>query len=190
MPDSVFPVKEPERAETGEPVAAVVEFDEFAATMWKRLVRAGVLLGADPHAAEDLAQITLARCFALWPRVSRADNIEAYVHRMLVNTHTSSRRRFWWREHPKADQPDSALPSHEEFVVEADDLRTALVRLPLGQRQVVVLRYFADLTELQTADALNISVGTVKSRASRALSALAKDPSLSFDPDPSKGATP
>ncbi len=168
-------------------MAVAVEFDEFATRMWQRLVRAGVLLGADPHAAEDLAQITLARCFALWPRVSRADNIEAYVHRMLVNTHTSSRRRFWWREHPRADQQDSELPGHEHAVVEADDLRTALLRLPLGQRQVVVLRYFADLTELQTADALNISVGTVKSRASRALSALAKDPTLSFDPEPSKG---
>ena len=164
-----------------------MEFDEFAAVMWNRLVRAGVLLGADPHAAEDLAQITLARCFASWSRVSRADNLEAYVHRMLVNAHASSRRRSWWREDPKDPLPDTKLPGHAQSVEDANDLRTALHRLPLGQRQVIVLRYFVDLTEPQTADALNISLGTVKSRASRALTALANDPTLSFDVDLSRG---
>ncbi len=164
-----------------------MEFDEFAAVMWSRLVRAGVLLGADPHTAEDLAQVTLARCFASWSRVSRADNVEAYVHRMLVNAHTSSRRRSWWREHPNDPLPDAGLASHAPSVEDADDLRTALRRLPEGQRHVIVLRYFLDLTEPQTADALSISVGTVKSRASRALAALAHDPALSFEVDLPRG---
>jgi DNA-directed RNA polymerase specialized sigma subunit len=148
-----------------------MEFDEFATVMWSRLVRAGVLLGADPHTAEDLAQVTL----------------EAYVHRMLVNAHTSSRRRAWWREHPHDRMPDTGHASHAPSVEDADDLRTALRRLPLGQRQVIVLRYYLDLTEPQTADALSISVGTVKSRASRALAALADDPTLSFQVDLSRG---
>lgn len=165
----------------------VVEFDEFAAAMWPRLVRTGVLLGADPHAAEDLAQTTLARCYASWTKVSRADSPEAYVHRMLINAHTSSRRRLWWRERPEADLPDAELGGHDQTVAQADDLRTALRRLPPGQRQVVVLRYFADLTESQTAAALGVSPGTVKSRASRALAALAQDPALTLDPEPTRG---
>lgn len=160
-----------------------MEFDEFAGAMWHRLVRAGVLLGADRHAAEDLAQVTLARCFASWSRVSRADDIESYVHKMLINAHTSSRRRRWWGERAEADLPEAELPSHEQGVTESESLCSALRRLPLGQRQVIVLRYFVDLTETQTADALRISRGTVKSRASRALGALAADPALSFDLD-------
>jgi RNA polymerase sigma-70 factor (sigma-E family) len=173
-----------------EGVSGPMEFDEFAAAMWNRLVRAGVLLGADPHAAEDLAQITLAQCFASWTRVSRAEHLEAYVHRMLVNAHTSSRRRFWWREDPQDRLPDTKLPGHAPAVEDANDLRAALRRLPLGQRQVIVLRYFADLTERQTADALDISLGTVKSRASRALATLADDPSLSFEADLPRGPRP
>lgn len=167
-----------------------MEFDEFAAAMWPRLVRTGVLLGADPHAAEDLAQTTLARCYAAWAKVARADSPEAYVHRMLINAHTSSRRRLWWREQPEAELPDAELRGHDHAVAQSDDLRTALRRLPLGQRQVVVLRYFADLTEAQTAAALGISPGTVKSRASRALAALARDPALTFEPDPTRGPRP
>ncbi|MDO9398027.1 MAG: SigE family RNA polymerase sigma factor, partial [Herbiconiux sp.] len=145
--------------------------------------RAGMLLGADSHAAEDLAQVTLARCFASWSKVSRAEDVEAYVHRMLINAHTSSRRRLWWRERPAQELPDTAQPGHAQAVADTEDLRDALLQLPVGQRQVVVLRYFEDLTEAQTADVLGISIGTVKSRASRALTALATNPSLSFDLD-------
>lgn len=164
-----------------------MEFDEFATAMWPRLVRTGVLLGADPHAAEDLAQVTLARCYAAWAKVARADSPEAYVHRMLVNAHTSSRRRLWWRERPSDELPEVQLGGHDQAVAQGDDLRTALRRLPVGQRQVVVLRYFVDLTEAQTAAVLGISPGTVKSRASRALAALAQDPALTLQPDPTRG---
>ena len=160
-----------------------MDFDEFADAMWARLVRAAVLLGADRHAAEDLAQVTLAQCYASWSRVSRADDVHAYVHRMLINAHASSRRRRWWGEQPAADPPDQVVPGPEDAVLDHHGLRAALGRLPLGQRQVVVLRYFVDLTEAQTADVLHVSRGTVKSRASRALTALAADPALSLDPD-------
>jgi RNA polymerase sigma-70 factor (sigma-E family) len=160
-----------------------MDFDEFAAGTWDRLVRAAVLLGADRHAAEDLAQVTLAQCYASWSRVSRADDVHAYVHRMLINAHASSRRRRWWGERPAADPPDRPVAGPEDAVLEHEGLRAALDRLPLGQRQVLVLRYFVDLTEAQTADVLHLSRGTVKSRASRALAALSTDPALALDTD-------
>ncbi len=153
-------------------------FEEYAAARWPRLVRSAGLLGADPHAAEDLVQQVLTRCYHSWDRVQRAGDADAYVHRMLVNAHIDSRRRRWWGERPTAELPESPGPDEGDALGSRDAVRQALARLGVEQRQVVVLRYYADLSEQQTADALGIAVGTVKSRASRALRALEDDPHL------------
>ena len=153
-------------------------FEEYVGARWSRLVRSAVLMGADRHAAEDLVQTTLAKCFVVWPRVSRAQDPDAYVHRVLINALTDSRRRRWWGETPTEVLPEGGLPDAADEVVRDDALRTALLRLTLEQRQVLVLRYYADLTEAQIASALGVAVGTVKSRAARGLAVLEADPSL------------
>ncbi len=153
-------------------------FNEYVVSRWARLVRAAVLMGSDVHAAEDLVQTTLTRCCLSWERISSTRDPDAYVHRMLVNVRNDSRRRRWWGERPTEHlpEPDGADPTGQ--VLAEDAVRRALARLPEGQRQVVVLRFYADLTEPQVAEALGIALGTVKSRTARALASLQGDPDL------------
>ncbi|ANH36714.1 RNA polymerase sigma-E factor [Nocardioides dokdonensis FR1436] len=153
-------------------------FEDYVVARWSRLVRSAVLMGADPHAAEDLVQTALVKVYGAWGRVTRATDPDAYVHRVLINTLIDSRRRRWWREAPTEVLPEAALPDGTDEVLRHDALRVALARLVPGQRQVLVLRYYADLSETQIAAALGISTGTVKSRASRGLAVLESDPTL------------
>lgn len=153
-------------------------FDEYVVSRWPRLVRAAVLLGSDVQAAEDLVQTTLTRCCLSWERISRTQDPDAYVHRMLVNARHDSRRRRWWGERPTEHLPDLPGEDPTHRLLAEDAVRRALARLPAGQRQVVVLRFYADLTEPQVAEVLGIALGTVKSRTARALSALQDDPDL------------
>lgn len=155
-----------------------MDFDEYVAGRWTRLVRSVVLLGADAHAAEDVVQTVLARLHPQWAKVTRSDDVDAYVHRALINALVSSRRRRWWGERPTDVLPEVVGDDVTAAIATRDALRAALLRLPLGQRQVVVLRFYADLTEQQAATALGVALGTVKSRTSRALATLAGDPSL------------
>lgn len=159
------------------------EFTEFVAARWPRLVRSAILLGCSPSEAEDLVQTALTKCLVHWSRVRVADDRDAYVHRVLVNAFTSSRRRRWWGEKPHGDLPERADlgatgAGAAARVDAADALDRALARLTAGQRAVVVLRYYAHLSEAQTAAALQVAPGTVKSRLSRALTVLAADETL------------
>lgn len=147
-------------------------YAEFVRTHWRDLVRAAVFLGASPHEAEDLAQQTLVRCYSHWQRVTDATNRDAYVYRMLLNQLRDARRSRWWRSRVDAE-PDGRVDDASDRVVIADAVHRALGGLSKPHREVVVLRYFVQLTEAQTATALGISVGTVKSRLSRSLARLA-----------------
>lgn len=158
--------------------ASEVDYVEFVRANWRDLVRAAVFLGAHPSEAEELAQLTCVRCYTKWDRVSRADNREAYVYRMLLNQLRDSRRTRWWRSRVDA-VPDLSVADDSDRVLRAEVVRQALRDLPEPQRDVVVLRYFVQLTEVQTAEALGIATGTVKSRLSRALSRLADSTHLS-----------
>lgn len=155
-----------------------VEFGEYVAARWGRLVRSAVLLGCTPHEAEDVVQSALTRCLVKWSQVQRADDRDAYVYRVLVNTFTSSRRRRWTGERPTAELPDRAVGGEQDGVHDRHTIDLALARLSPDQRAAVVLRYYADLTEAQMASALEVAPGTVKSRLSRALQAMAVDPVL------------
>ncbi|MBA3308955.1 MAG: SigE family RNA polymerase sigma factor [Nocardioidaceae bacterium] len=152
------------------------DFASYMSARWARLVRAGLLLGCSPPEAEDLVQSTLLRCYVSWDKVSASSDRDAYVYRALMNTHAQSRRRRWWRsEQPSDDEfPDVGddLTDVADQVTSQQMLRVALGRLPVPYRQVVVLRYYADLTEQQVAHVLDIPVGTVKSRTSRGLAQL------------------
>lgn len=154
------------------------ELEEYAAARWPRLVRAAVLLGCTPHEAEDVVQSALVRCFVHWKRVRSADDRDAYVHRILVNTLADTHRRRSRSELPTVLVPDRPVPDDTGAVDDRDALDRSLARLTPEQRGVVVLRYYLHLSEQQTARALGIPPGTAKSRLSRALATLAADPSL------------
>ena len=155
------------------------ELNEYVAGRWPRLVRSAVLLGCSPPEAEDIVQTALTRCLLNWERVRAADDRDAYVHRVLINTFTSSRRRHWMRERPVAELPDEVAGDGLEAYDAADALARSLERLGDDQRICVVLRYYAHLSEQQMATVLGVAPGTVKSRLSRALKVLAADPTLS-----------
>jgi RNA polymerase sigma-70 factor (sigma-E family) len=155
-------------------------FTAYVEKAWPTLVRAGVFLGAGAHEAEELAQQTLVRCYGAWDRVSAADNRDAYVYRMLLNCLRDQRRSRWWKDRRDAtdERLDTPTPDRSEAVATADAVHRALAGLSAQARQVVVLRYFVELSEAQTAQALGIPAGTVKSRLSRALSQLSADDHL------------
>lgn len=162
-------------------------FVAYAEEAWPSLVRAAAFLGASPHEAEDLAQATLIRCYTGWDRVNAADNRDAYVYRMLLNGLRDTRRTRWWRDRREAvgathglDRLDHEIVSEDgtEASAIADAVHRALGSLSKPNREVVVLRYFVQLSEAQTAEALGIPAGTVKSRLSRSLAALAANDHL------------
>jgi RNA polymerase sigma-70 factor (sigma-E family) len=146
-------------------------FSDYVAARRAKLFRTACLLCGDPHRAEDIVQNTLARLYANWARVSRADNVEGYVRRMLVNSHYSDRRRPWRRESTAVVLVD--LPVEPGLAPEdADAIWTAIRGLPPGQRKIVVLRFLWDRSVEETAADLGISASTVKSQTRDALAAL------------------
>ncbi len=150
-------------------------FDAFVSARGDALWRSAWLLTRDHQLAEDLVQTALAKSWRAWDRVG-AESFEAYVRRVLFTTYVS-----WWRRKWRGERPTAELPETSSTTIDTDarnDLVAALGSLPRGQRAVVVLRYFEDLTEQQTADVLGISAGTVKSQCSRALTSLRTSPHL------------
>jgi RNA polymerase sigma-70 factor (sigma-E family) len=134
-----------------------------------RLLRVAFLLTGDLSAADDLTQESLAKLLVVWDRVRTHDNVLAYARRVMVNTHRSRSRRFWSREHPTDALPEVAVDDGAESRAAREELREGLLRLSRGQRAAVVLRYFEQLSEAETAAALGCSVGAVKSQTSRGL---------------------
>ena len=149
--------------------------EEFAAYMQARqpsLLRTAYLLTGDRHTAEDLVQTALAKLYLAWDKVRDRDSVDGYVRRILVNEHNSLWRRGWKkREYATETLPEGrAHDAYDEGVSGA--LWDVVQSLPKKARAVVVLRYYEELTEAETAELLGISVGTVKSQTSRALATL------------------
>ena len=147
-----------------------MRFEEYAAARWPVLFRTALLLTGDRAAAEDLAQATLVKVFAGWAKVRRADSPDAYVRRMLVNEFISDQRRTA-RRIALAPVPSPDLVPADDPSQRLDLWRHVLA-LPPRQRAVLVLRFYEDLTEVETAHVLGVSVGTVKSQAHDALRTL------------------
>jgi RNA polymerase sigma-70 factor (sigma-E family) len=150
-------------------------FDEFVATRSRTLLRTAYLLTGEHALAEDLLQTALAKSWFAWGRIDGAP--EPYVRRVLVTTYATWWRRKWIGERPSASLPETPVPA-ATAVEDRDALWRALAALPRRQRAVVVLRYYEDLSEAETAAALGISKGTVKSQAAKALAALRRDGDL------------
>jgi RNA polymerase sigma-70 factor (sigma-E family) len=138
------------------------------------LLRTAVLLAGDYGHAEDLLQVALLRTARRW-RTARAAP-EAYARQALVNLCRDRWRRLKARPRETQMLPGSSdvamVAGPAEQVGQRQLLVQALGRLPAGQRQVIVLRYFEDLPVAETAELLGISPGTVKSHTARALAAL------------------
>jgi RNA polymerase sigma-70 factor (sigma-E family) len=145
-------------------------FSAYVAARRAQLFRTACLLCGDPHRAEDIVQDALARLYANWPRVCRADNVEGYVRRILVNSHYSDRRRPWRRETATTSADLQLEPGMAPE--DADAIWTAIRGLPPGQRKVIVLRHIWDRSVEETAADLGISPGTVKTQTRDALAAL------------------
>jgi RNA polymerase sigma-70 factor (sigma-E family) len=148
------------------------DFDGYVSARRRSLLRTAWLLTGDWHLAEDVVQTALMRCYPKWRQISKGD-ADAYVRRAIVNGYVSSRRRRWWGERSRAEPPELASPG--DVYADVDQRRlvlTALASLPPRQRAVVVLRFYEDLSEAQTAEVLRCAVGTVKSQTAKALSSL------------------
>lgn len=145
-------------------------FAELVEASWGSLYRTAYLLVGRRGEAEDLVQDALARTYASWSKVRDLDAAPGYAHRVLVNTATSwFRKRSWREERPTDVVPETGL-EHDASL--RPTVLDALSRLAPRQRAVVVLRFYEDLSVAQTADALGISPGTVKSQTSDALDRL------------------
>jgi RNA polymerase sigma-70 factor (sigma-E family) len=159
---------------------AEAEFTEFMLGSWARLFRLGYALTGDPGLAEDVVQTALARTYAAWPRVSRAGSPASYVRQIVIHASRDRVRRRSVAEVLTATVPDLGPGSEGELtgLEHRAALLAALMSLPQGQRAAIVLRYWLDMSEADTASALGCSVGTVKSQVSRALARLRLDPGL------------
>ena len=148
---------------------------DFAAYMQARqssLLRTAYLLTGDRHTAEDLVQTAFAKLYLSWDRVQRRELVDGYVRRILVNEHNSLWRRPFKRREVVAERLPETHAVDRHDTGEGAALWSFVQTLPRRQRAVIVLRYYEDLSEAETADVLGISVGTVKSQASRALAAM------------------
>ena len=143
-------------------------FAEYVGARRPLMYRTAWVLCGDPHQAEDLVQHVLTKLYVAWPRVSRMDSVDGYVRRMLVNANVDRLRRR--REHTGLEGWDRPAESDDTDAVL--DLRDALSRLAPGQRRALVLRHLWGLSVDETAVALGVAPGTVKSQTADAMTRL------------------
>ncbi|MER5702339.1 SigE family RNA polymerase sigma factor [Micromonospora sp. NPDC002296] len=148
------------------------DFREFVEARSGALLRTAYLLAGDWATAEDLLQTALTKTYLACRRLGGIDAIEPYARRVMVNTSTSWWRRRWHGERPTEVLPERAGTDEIEQQLDRDVLWRHLRALPSRQRAVLVLRFYEDMSEAQTAALLEISPGTVKSQTSRALATL------------------
>ena len=155
-------------------------FDAFARANNTSLYRTALLMTGDAGLAEDLVQTALARVYARWSRLSGQDPT-AYARRVIINLHRDRWRRHRGREVLVDSAPDRrARTDPTETADTRDALVRAIAQLTVRERQIVVLRFVADLSEADTAAELGVSIGTVKSTASRAVVKLRTSPHLDW----------
>lgn len=157
------------------------DFRDYVAARGAALLRTAYLLTGNRADAEDLLQTALAKTYLAWDRIQDRGALDGYMRRAMVNTQIS-----WWRRRKVDTYAMETLPEipggdPTEGSDNHDALWAALARLPRRQRAAVVLRYYEDLTEVEIAHVLGVSVGTVKSTVSRAVAKLRTDMGLRDD---------
>jgi RNA polymerase sigma-70 factor (sigma-E family) len=154
--------------------AGPIDFEAWVAERSNALLRFAYVLTGDANLAEDAVQDALTTACARWSRVSRADDPEAYVKRMVVNAHISWWRRFRRRESPAAE-PIRVMPAEPDGTTdraEAEAIWALCATLPDRQRAAVVLRFYEDLSYAEIADLLHCAEATARSSVHRALATL------------------
>jgi len=148
------------------------EFSAYMSARQAALYRTAYLLAGDHAGAEDLLQTAFAKLYLSWDRIRDREALDGYVRRIMVNENNSLWRRAWKRrEHTTDTMPETAaVDTYDDGMGGA--LWSFVQTLPPKQRSVVVLRYYEQLSEAETAAILGVSVGTVKSQTSRALATL------------------
>ena len=139
----------------------------------KALRRVAWLLSGDEHQADDLVQETITKLYARWPRISAVENIDAYVHTMMVRAFLDEKRRGWWKVRlfgAPPERPATVAGQAEDRTL----VRAALAKVPPRQQAVLVLRFLCDLPVAEVAVILGCSEGTVKSQTSHGITALRK----------------
>jgi RNA polymerase sigma-70 factor (sigma-E family) len=147
------------------------DFVQYVSARLRRLHHAAYLMCGEAHRADDLVQSTLVSLYTQWRHARTAANLDAYVHRILARRFIDEKRSAWSRVLLPGQLPDAAEPDRDAYV-ERDAVVTALRTLPAGQRAVIVLRYYSDLSVEETARALGCSTGNVKSQCARGLATL------------------
>ncbi|MFF2504425.1 SigE family RNA polymerase sigma factor [Streptomyces sp. NPDC058067] len=163
------------------PHKAYPSFASYVRARQPVLLRTARSLTANPCDAEDLLQTALTKTYVAWDRIEDHRALDGYVRRALLNTRTSQWRKrkvdeFACDELPEPETVEAADPAEHQALHDA--MWGAIMKLPARQRAMVVLRYYEDLSEAQTAEVLGVSIGTVKSAVSRALGKLREDPEL------------
>jgi RNA polymerase sigma-70 factor (sigma-E family) len=156
--------------------AGAADFDTWVAARGPGLLRLAYTLTGDRADAEDVVQEALARALPRWERISRVEDVDAYVRRMVVNAHTSWWRRWRRRESPVAELRDVVAEGVVDAPAEGFDDRRRLwlacQALPEVQRTAVVLRYYEQLEYAEIADLTGVREGSVRARVSRGIAAL------------------
>ena len=163
------------------------EFTDFVAAHGAQLLRTACLVTGDSHLGEDLVQTSLAKAYGSWAKVRQVDHPVAYVRRLMINTHLSWVRRLTNTERPLERFPDAGAGDHQSAHAETDEMRRALLRLSPRVRTAVVLRYFEDLGEAETAGLMGCSRSTVNNHVTRGLATLRA--ALAPETEPTSGRT-
>ena len=153
-------------------------FADLVETRSPALLRTAYLVVGDRQLAQDLLQEALVKAYVAWPRLREVSAAEAYVRRTVVTTAISWRRRRSFHERPLEVLPVEAHRDETDRLAAQDDLWAEVRTLPPRQRAALVLRYYEDLTEAETARLMGCSVGTVKSQVSDALAKLRARPGV------------
>jgi RNA polymerase sigma-70 factor (sigma-E family) len=126
----------------------------------------------DWHIADDVVSTVALKAYVSWRRISRMENVDAYVRRMILNALINEKRRPWRRERSTPEVPLKNQPASDRAVDDRLSILSHLNALPARKRAVVVLRFYCDLSVDETAEVLECSAGTVKSQTARALEML------------------
>lgn len=173
-------VQAPTMAARGDPLSEPSGLRQFVQTESAPLLRFAWALTGDWASAKDLVQTALVATWPRWSSLTRPDRPELYVRKVIVTTYLRWQRQRWRGEIPAAELHSRTVFARDDYAI--SDTRQALLsvlaRLPARQRAVIVLRYFADLSEAATASVLGCSVGTVKRLGHDALARLRTEPDL------------
>jgi len=148
------------------------DFDAYARQHGRALCRSAFLLTGDHHLAEDLVQTALAKVAPRWDRIAADADPTPYVRTVIVRTAIAWHRRRWRGEVPTSPMPERAGTDQLDRVAGRDRLRRALLGVPPRQRAALVLRFYEDLSEAETARVMRCSVGTIKSQTAKGLALL------------------